>query len=312
VSQYSEYLAVRDNEVFFAYADFEALEQLDTGSSGGGGGGGGSGGDFDFEEPMLSPASVIVLIGFSAGFQLGSLGLGGLIQTEGESNLNSQGNQILISNETLAVLGDMDTDEVDERLTASSGENSFSVQYEQVDESDGYTFYKPAGGSGGGGQMGAGIVAVSGSELFSANSRGAVDATIAATNGDGTATDEFDEFQWLLDNGGDGLIALGGYGPNGFRGSGGGSGGGSGDTSLDFVEGGGGFVGSITLDGGSANSVLAASSDQISETDQSQIESDFESDRTDVSIDFKGNGRLVAEATYSRDVLESGGSSSGS
>jgi hypothetical protein len=82
--------------------------------------------------------------------------------------------------------------------------------------------------------------------------------------------------------------------------------------SLDFVENGGGFVGSMTLDGESANSVLAASSDQISEADQSQIESEFESDRTDVSLDFQDDGRLVAEATYSRDVLENGGSGSSS
>ena len=308
--QYSQYLGVRDDQVFFAYADFEALEEFDTGEQNSGGSGG-SDSDLGFDEPMLAPAGGLFLIAFSAGFQLASLGLGGLIQTDEESDLDSQGNQILLANETLVVIGDMDTGEIDERLTSSSDENFFATEYEQTEEADGYTFYEPAETSASGSE--GSVVAVSGSELLSASSREAVDSVVSAKNGDGRAADEFDEFQWLLDNGGDGLIALGGYGPEGFDGFGEESGSSSDDSSeseLDIVENSGGFVGSISLDSEEATSVLAASSDQISEDQQSQIESDFQSERTDVSIDFQGDGRLVAEATYSRDVLENSGSDS--
>lgn len=311
--QYSQYLGVRDNQVFFAYADFEALEELDTGgqNSGGEDGSGGSGSDFGFDEPMLAPAGGLFLIAFSAGFQLASLGLGGLIQTDEESDLDSQGNQILLANETLVVIGDMDTDEINERLTSSSDENLFANEYEQTEEADGYTFYEPAETSASGSE--GSVVAVNGSELLSASSREAIDSVTSAKNGDGRAADEFDEFQWLLDNGGDGVMALGGYGPEGFDGFGDGSGSSGGDSTeseLDIVENSGGFVGSISLDSEEATSVLAASSDQISEDQQSQIESEFQSERTDVSIDFQGDGRLVAEATYGREVLENGGSDS--
>lgn len=311
--QYSQYLGVRDNQVFFAYADFEALEELDTGTqdSGGEDGSGGSDSDLGFDEPMLAPAGGLFLIAFSAGFQLASLGLGGLIQVEGESDLDSQGNQILLANETLVIIGEMDTGEIDERLTSSSDENLLATEYEQTEEADGYTFYEPAELSASGSE--GSVVAVSGSELLSAGSREAIDSVISAKNGDGRAADEFEEFQWLLDNGGDGLIALGGYGPEGFDGFGDesdSSGDDSSGSELDIVENSGGFVGSISLDGESANSVLAASSDQISKDQQSQIESEFQSERADVSIDFQGDGRLVAEATYSREVIENGSSDS--
>ena len=299
-TQYSQYLSVGDNQVFFAYADFEALEEFNTGEQGGGGGGDENP---SLDEPMLAPASGLILIAFTAGFQLGALGLGGLIQTESESDLESQGNQILVANSAVVIAGEMNTDEIDEQLTSTSSDNSLAAEYEQVDESDGYTFYEPAGEN-----QSSGVVAVNDSELLSADSRDGVDAVIDAINGDGRAADEFDEFQWLLDNGGDGIMAFGGYGPDGFSGSNSGSGNDSESNQFSFVENSGGFVGSISLDSETASSVLAASSEQISEDQREQIESDLQSDQTDVSIDFRGDGRLVAEATYSRDVLEGGNS----
>lgn len=305
-ASYAQYLAVQDNQVSFAYADIQTLEELGTGDSGSGGG---NQDDFGFEEPMLAPVGALFLIGLPASIQLASLGLSGLIQTEGESELSSEGNELLLANEALVVVGELDTDEVDSRLTSESGGNSFSIQYEQTDESGGYAFYEPAGGDSGSMSSSSAVVAVSGSELLTAENREAIDAVIGALDGDGRAVDEFDEFRWLLDNGGDGVIALGGYGPDGFDSFGDQSGGGSGESELDIVEGGGGFVGSISLDGESITSVLAASADEISDDQQSQIESEFQSDRTDVSIDFQGDGRLVAEAAYSRDVLDGNSSS---
>lgn len=308
--QYAQYLPVQDNQVFFAYADFEALEELDTGTQNDGGSGG-TDGELGFDDPMLAPAGGLFLIAFSAGFQLASLGLGGLIQMDEESDLDSAGNQILLANETTVIVGEIDTDEIDEQLTSSSDENPLVSQYEQVAESGGYTFYEPAGDSESAGSQDS-VVAVSESELLTASSREAVDSVVNATNGDGRATEEFDEFQWLLNNAGGGLIALGGYGPEGFDGPGDDSGGSGGDSEseFDFVQNSGGFVGSISLDGSDAKSVLAASSEEISEEQQSQIESELQSDRTDVSVDFQSDGRLIAEATYGRNVLENGGDSS--
>jgi hypothetical protein len=305
-SAYSQYLAVQDNQVFFAYADFKALEELDQNSEGGGG----NNQMPNIEEPMLAPASAIFLIAFSAGFQLGALGLGGLLQTDSESELASSGDEVLIANSALVVAGEMDTDELDSRLT-SSGDNSFKTQYEQTGESSGYTLYKPASSSASANS--GSVVAVDGSTVISAQSESAVQAVIDAIGGSGRAVDEFSEFKWLLANGGDGLIAIGGYGPNGYSspGSGSGSGGTDSESSLDFVNDSGGFVGSMTFDGDNIISTIAASSDQITEEQQGAIESEFQSDRTDVSLDFKGDGRVVASATYSREVLQ-GGSMDGS
>lgn len=304
---YSEYLAVQDNQVFFAYADFQALEELDQNSQDDGG----SSEMPNLEEPMLAPASALFLIAFSAGFQLGALGLGGLIQTDGESDLESSGEEIIIANSALVVTGEMDTDEVDTTLT-SSGDNSFKTQYEQSGETGGYTLYEPAESSASGSS--GSVVAFDGRTLLSAQSESAIQAVIDAIGGSGRAVDEFDEFNWLLDNGGSGVIAIGGYGPDGYSapGSDSGSGGSGSDTGLDFVSDSGGFAGSMTFDGDSVNSTIAASSDQITEDQQDTIESEFQSDRTDVSVEFRGDGRVVAEATYSRDVLQGGSMDSSS
>ncbi|WP_436902493.1 hypothetical protein [Halovenus halobia] len=300
---YSQYLAVQNNQVFFAYADFQALEELDSGNQDDG-----SGGQMpNLEDPMLAPATGVFLIAFSAGFQLGALGLGGLLQTDSESNLNSSGEEVLIANSALVVTGEMDTDEISSTLT-ESGDQSFKTQYEQTGETGGYTLYEPAelSASGSSGS----VVAVNDGELISAQNQSNVEAVIDAIDGSGRAADEFDEFSWLLNNGGNGVLALGGYGPDGYSSPGSDSGSGGSDTEFEFVNNSGGFVGSMTFDGDNLNSVIAASSDQITEDQQGNIESEFQSDRTDVSVDFKGNGRLVAEATYSRDVLQGSSDSS--
>lgn len=300
---YSQYLAAQDNQVFFAYADFQALEELDQGNQDGG-----SGGQMpNLEDPMLAPATGVFLIAFSAGFQLGALGLGGLLQTDGESELSSSGEEVLIANSALVVAGEMDTDEINSTLTESS-DQSFKTQYEQTGETGGYSIYEPAESSASGSN--ASVVAVNDSELISAQSQSNIEVVIDAIDGSGRAADEFDEFNWLLDNGGNGVLALGGYGPDGYSSPGSDSGSGGSDSGFDFVNSSGGFVGSMSFDGDNLNSVIAASSDEITEDNQDSIESEFQSDRTDVSVDFKGNGRLVAEATYSRDVLQGSSDSS--
>lgn len=301
---YSQYLTVENNQVFFAYADFQALEELEEENEDGGG----SSEMPSLEEPMLAPATGVFLIAFSAGFQLGALGLSGLLQTDSESDLNSSGEEVLVANSALVVAGEMDTEEINSTLT-ESGDQSFNTQFEQTGETGGYTLYEPASDSSSGSNS---VVAVNDSELISAQSQGGVEAVIDAIDGSGRAVDEFDEFSWLLDNGGNGAIALGGYGPDGYSSPGSDSDGGDSSTSFEFLNNSGGFVGSMTFDGDNINSVLAASSEDITEDQQSSIESEFQSDRTEVSIDFRGNGRLVAEATYSRDVLQGGSSESSS
>lgn len=300
---YSQYLAAQNNQVFFAYADFQALEELESEDEEDGG----SGSMPNLEDPMLAPATGVFLIAFSAGFQLGALGLGGLLQPDSESDLNSSGEEVLIANSALVVAGEMDTEEINSTLT-ESGDQSFKTQFEQTGETGGYTLYEPAEDSSSGSN--ASVVAVNDSELISAQNQSGVEAVIDAIDGSGRAADEFDEFSWLLDNGGNGVLALGGYGPDGYSSPGSDSGGSGSDTQFEFINNSGGFVGSMTFDGDNLNSVVAASSDQITEDNQGSIESEFQSDRTEVSVDFKGNGRLVAEATYSRDVLQGSSDSS--
>lgn len=301
VPEYEQYLATGDDEVFFAYADFEGLEEIEDQSDGDGGGGEGDFGDLD--EPLLAaPMAGIFLLAFGAGFTLASGGLGGLFGDQEESDLESRADQVLVVNEVTVVAGDLDTDEIDGRLTSEQESDFFAVQYEVDEEVDGYTFYAPPE------DAEAPVFAVGENELVAASERSGVKSVIDAIGGDGRATGEFDEFEWLLEAAGDGLIALGGYGPDGFEEPDAGSEE-SGqeqpnpDEALSELDGANGVVSSLGFSDEQADATLAASFDDLDEDQRGTIESDLESDRVDVSVEFDG-GRVTANATYSEDVLD--------
>lgn len=299
---YGKYLSATDDEVFFVYADMEGLEALEDDEEDGGQSGGNIS---EIGEPLLSgPLGGIFLITFSAGFTLGPAGLGGLIETGEETDLESQGNELLLSNEVLIVTGDLDTDEIAERLQSVPEDEPFAVSYEETDEIGGYTLYEPANQEEGGQEMS--LIAVGSEELLSSQSREQIQSAVDTINGDGRATDEFDEFQWLFDTAGDGLIAFGGYGPDGFEGPGEGDDSnqeGETDGPLDDIGNANGIVSSLSFSDSDVNAILAASFDELGEDQQSEVESSLQSDRTEVSVEFDG-GRLTAEATYSEDVLD--------
>lgn len=301
---YEQYLSVSDDEVFFAYADFEGLEEFEDGEE--------SSGDGDMEdidEPLLAaPLGGIFLLALSAGFTLAPAGLGGLLEMQGESDLESEGNQVLLVNGTTVVVGDLDTDEIGSTLTEEpADDNFFGVQYEESGEIGDYTVYTPVEGDNS-------VFAVGDSELLAAQERSGLQSVVDAINGDGRATDEFDEFEWLLETAGDGLVAFGGYGPDGFEGpegSGSGDGSGGGETpdpeqELGEVGDANGLVSSLSFTDSSVDAVLAASFDDLDDSQQENIESEFESDRTEVSLTFDG-GRLTAEATYEQEAIQGAG-----
>jgi hypothetical protein len=299
---YQQYLAAGEDEVFFSYADFEGLEEFEDGGESSG-----DGNMQNIEEPLLAaPIGGIFLIAFSAGFTLAPAGLGGLINTESESELESQASEVLLVNGTTVVTGDLDTEELAGRLTEAPAEDDlFGVQYEEDGAVGDYTLYTAVEGDNA-------VFAVGGSELLAAQEQSGIESVADAIGGDGRATDEFDEFAWLLETAGDGLIAFGGYGPDGFEGPEGTGGGGDGgetqdpNQQLEEINDANGFVSSLSFTESSADATLAASFDELNDDQQSEIESGFQSDRTEVSISFDG-GRLTAEATYDQEVLEQAG-----
>ena len=303
---YQQYLSTSDDEVFFAYADFEGLEQFEDGEGGSGGGS-----MEDINEPLLAaPLGGIFLLAFSAGFTLAPAGLGGLIDTQNESDLESEGNQVLLVNGTTVVVGELNTDEIGTTLTEEpADDNFFGVQYEENGELGEYTLYTPVDGD-------SSVFAVGEGELLAAQEQSGIESVVDAIGGDGRATDEFDEFEWLLETAGDGLVAFGGYGPDGFEspeGSAGGDGGGGRgsqtpdpEQELGKVGDANGLVSSLSFTESSVDAVLAASFEELNDSQQETIETEFESDRTDVSLSFDGS-RLTAEATYEQETLENAG-----
>lgn len=299
---YEQYLSVSDGEVFFAYADFQGLEEFDDSEDSSG-----DGNMEDLDEPLLAaPIGGIFLLAFSAGFTLAPAGLGGLLELDGESDLESEGNEVMLVNGTSVVVGEMDTDEIAETLTEEPADDDlFGVQYEENGELGDYTLYTPVEGD-------SAVFAVGETELLAAQEQSDIESVVDAIDGDGRAAEEFDEFEWLLETAGEGLIAFGGYGPDGFEGpEEDDASGEAGETqepeeSLESVGEANGVVSSLSFTESTVDAVLAASFDDLNDDQRSEIESEFESDRTEVSLTFD-EGRLTAEATYEEEALEEAG-----
>ena len=292
---YGQYIAAEDDEVFFAYADFEGLDELDDEDEEA------EDGDFgDFEEPLLAaPIGGVILLGFGAAFTLAPAGLEDLLEDEEDSDLETQADQLLLANDVVVVAGDIDTAEIEETLTDAPEDEFFAVQYEESDEVDGYTWFTPVD------EGSESVFAVGEDEILAGEERDSVETIIEAIDGDGRAAGEFEEFEWLFQRAGDGLISIGGYGPDGFDTTDEQEQGEEIDPEDEFeeIDEADGVVSSLSFTDDEVTATLAASFGELDDDDRGEVEAELESDRTEVSIEFD-DGRVTAEATYREEDLD--------
>jgi len=296
VPDYASYVAVSENdagndEVFIAYMDFEALNELDDEGED-------SGEDDDFpEDPMLGyPITGAVALLLFAGFTIGTTGLAPLVDDKDDS-LDSQVSELLLASPAIAMIGDMETDEIGEVLTAES-ENAFSTTYEEVDEFEGYTIYGSGDESGDATRF-----AVGGDEIF-VGEQADIEKAIEIAAGDRERAHEtFDEVEWLLSEAGRGMMVTGGYSPDGGLEE-------AEETSGDgpeypAIESAQGGMGSLEFDEDDreVSAEFALSFDDLGSSTQEELENSLGADADDSSVDVDDD-RVTAEATYSEDALE--------
>jgi len=315
VPGYASYIPVTgddgdsEGEAFVAYLDIAALEELpESGEDG-------SGGSSDTlpSDPMLGfPLSGAIALAFVGAFSLAPLGFSDAFSDSGSGDSGdseSPIDEMLIAGAGVVVTGEFDTEALGEEVTTQN-EDSLQPTLEQVDEIGGYTVYANPDSTGEE-QTRYAI----GSEEILIGTQTEIQRVIDVVNGDSQPAHEvFDEFRWLLSEAGDGMIATGGYSPDGEFTSEDSEDGDQSDSlgpEFESIEAANGGVGSLDFDGETqeATARLALSFDELSDDQQSEIESSLGGSAEEISVEFEDN-RATAEGTYSDGSLEGNGSTS--
>lgn len=276
--------------------------------------------DFEHDDPLLTaPLSMLYSGLLISSFGLMGTGLSGLLESEDEdSEFDSRIDELLVGDNVFLLLGDIDTDEIDDTLTEppeDQGEFVFGAPeiYEQTDDIATFGVYElvdddeddPFEGT-----EQDSAIAVSDDAIVVASGDEDADAIdllhrpIEAEAGDGErAIDAEAEFRWLLETAGHGHIAFAGYGeldenedeeaePT------------EGDDVLGAFEGADGFAIALTIAGETDwNTELAAVIDDLDDDAQSEIEDEFGASASEVDHDFEDD-RLTVSASWDADPIE--------
>lgn len=311
VPEYASYVTVTEAEdtdgeqAFAAYLDIAALNALpDSDQSAGGG----QNDDLP-EDPMLAlPLSGAFLIAFLGAFTLSPLGFGSVFDDTSESDGETPVDEMLLSGSGLVLLGEFDTEALDEQLT-SQNDNTLAPTLEQIDETGGYTIYGSASTESGSGNQTR--YAVSAEEIF-VGKQTELDRLISLAGGDrDPAHESFEKFGWLLSQAGHGDIAFSAYAPDqnlsnvGSTDENSSSGTQGGLAEFDAFESATGAASSLTFDdsGETLTAQFALTGEDFSGGAREEIESTLGNRTSDASVEFDDN-RVTAEATYEKGALE--------
>jgi hypothetical protein len=305
---------------------------------------------------MLStPMAGLFLVMFSAGFGLFGTGLNGLLDPPDDPDSDGGGDgdtggsgeysqptaadfetvveDVFVVNDLIVLEGEIDTEEVDTKLTDSGGETSgpTTKTFEKTDSVGGYTVYEPTGsesdertGSSMGSSNPTGVaVDETAIVLFETNQRDTLEALIDVKSGTrerAAATN--DDVAWLLDTAGKGHIAFGGHGrglesdEQSSTGAGTGMDGESepsGPLEMESII---GVTSSLTFDGTTSTSGATAiqfttNVDEIDDANVEKLETQLGSSADNRSVQTDGD-RISATAEWDENALDTAGSGSAS
>lgn len=282
---YHEQIVPADaDDVFFAYADFDALEELEETVDGD------LFEDESDEDPFLAlPMTGAFVLLFSAGFTFEAAGIGALIEDDRETQ-ESDVQELLLVNETIVALGSFEVPTLEQAILAPPEDEFFDEEYEAADPVDGYSVYRPASPDGA-------VIALREDTLIFAQD-GTLEDSIATVSGDGTlAVEEYEDFDWALRAAGDGTLAFGGFDEDGFEWNNEGD---DDDDPLDVLEEATGFASSMTLAEDSAAVSFAMVAPEIDDAD---LEDEFEESEGDLEFEY-WDDRALVEGDFDLEDLE--------
>lgn len=245
-------------------------------------------------DPMYGlPLTGGIVAAFSL-FGLSQYGLSGLTGgtttggSSGSSSFESDAKEIVVTSNTLVLLGDMKKDELESAVTGTH--QGFDGTISKSEELGEFTLYTADGSS-------TNAVAISENAIVTASSDKGdktqmVKDTIAVARGNATrATDKYDEFATLLKLAGDGDIAFGGYGtgPNAAQQD-------SSNSRFPALQGIDGFVSSLTKGSGQEVSGKFAASG-TADLNKDDVRSSLGASADESTVGF-ASGRVMATATW--------------
>ena len=243
--------------------------------------------EFAADPMIVLPSEGLLSVYFYVAFSLAPYRLGRLLE-EGALATSVEG--LLLANDVFVATGTIETDELDERLTADPG-NGFFRQLERTAEVDGYDVYTPVEAES------VTSVAVSSDAIVVAGARGEavttveeaisqIETTIAAAAGDvERATDESEMVAWLVETAGHGDVVVGQFGERLDA-----------DTEFPALENAEGLVSSLSVvDEQTSEGEFAA--EVVGEPDAAALEGVLGASADEQSVTVDGN-RVSATATW--------------
>ncbi|SFB84475.1 hypothetical protein SAMN05444422_102352 [Halobiforma haloterrestris] len=251
----------------------------------------------EFEaDPMVAPVSEALLSAyFYVGLDLARYRIGRILEEEA---FDSTVEELLLTDRAFVATGDIDPDEVDARVTAEA-EADFLRQLERTDEIGEYVVYTPVD-PGDDAAIAVGADAILASEARPAidDPADALETAIGAAAGEiDRATDDSETVAWLLENAGDGDVAVGRYGDPLDD-----SGDGLADVEFEYdeLEGAAGIVSSFTVeDEETATGDFAA---VIDDPDEAALEATLGASGENRSLEVDGD-RVTATATWREELV---------
>lgn len=279
----------------------------------------------DADDPMLTlPMMGLVGGALAAGFGLVGTGLEEIIpfEDDADTEFETEIDELLLSNDTVVLAGEIDIDEIHDTLTRSSESEAemgfrMTTEYEHTETIDGVDIYEPVSGNDDGIMFEQdNAIAVSADAIVLADGDDDTDTDTDAVdelrdlidadrNGEGRAVDVHEEFAWLLETAGHGHIAFGGYGEYDDD---------DGATELDTAtqedddfeafDDATGLVASLTIEGEtSASGELAVVFDDLTDKLETTLEEEVGTSGDDVSRDIEAD-RASVSVSWDEDVLE--------
>jgi hypothetical protein len=279
VTPYAGYVTTDTDEATAAYADMATLDGVD---------GFDEGAVEEAGDPLLSlPVSGLRLLSL-ASLRLDNAGLRPLLF--GVDELDSQAGEWVLAGQAFAVVGDVDTAEIDQGLTQGLENAPSGIPYAQTDQFQGYDLYQPAETES---EL---TIAVSTDSVVSGETRDPVERAIGGIRGNRThATTEFDTFAWVLEAAGDHHVAFAGHGDA--------PGESEGNQSSAELAGAQSFAAGHSFEGSEVTAEAAAVFDSADalEAASDEIEAAFGTAADDPTFDI-GTDRFSVSATYPQDL----------
>lgn len=306
VPEYAAYLGLVDGEVTTMYIDIAGLDDLDRDYTGGGYGEGLE----DVDDAMLSvPLGGMYVLMIGAGFALREASLDGLIYDDVIYEFESEIDDFILANGAMIFRGDIDADEVVTAMQNPPEGDMIASEFEEVEEFEGYRIFKPADAFEAfdpDDDSDDTTFALGDDKIIIGDTPANLGRALKPLIDEQTpATEDHEEFEWLLSWAGDAHVLFGGYSVDGPHEETTDDGDDTVEEDLSALDDATGFVNALTLTNDDATATLAATFEELDEDEsRGAFEAEFGTEATVGPIFEFEDRSVVITSWYDDETLE--------